>query len=272
MSRRDLVTVVAGAAVAIVLAGGVAVAAIPGDGGVIQGCYTKVGGLLRVIDTAKGQKCHSSLEIPISWSQKGQQGAQGIQGPAGQNGAPGERGPQGEQGPSGKDGVDGQNGQPGPQGERGSQGERGPAGEAGVDGLGFTWRGAFDEQVQYTAGDVVGFQGSAYIATQPAAYPDVPPGAPWEVVARGGAGSGYERVTAQAVLTPNSGRTVEAFCPPGKAVVGGGWAASGTTTGVTPAWSVPTEFEGRHAWQAAFDNNDVVSRTVTAYAICVVLP
>ena len=52
----------------IALAGGVAYATIPGDGGVIQGCYTKVGGIVRVIDTGKGQRC-LDIEVPISWNQ-----------------------------------------------------------------------------------------------------------------------------------------------------------------------------------------------------------
>ena len=76
MRRRDLIFAASGALAAATLAGGVAWATIPGDGGVIQGCYTKIGGILRVIDVAKGQKC-LEIEIPISWNQKGQKGDRG---------------------------------------------------------------------------------------------------------------------------------------------------------------------------------------------------
>ena len=74
------------AAVAIfVVAGGVAWAAI-GDGGVIQGCYKKNNGQLRVVSSAAA--CDSS-EVAISWNQKGQQGDPGAPGTNGTNGADG---------------------------------------------------------------------------------------------------------------------------------------------------------------------------------------
>lgn len=50
MRRRDLFSAAAGAVVATVPASGIAWAAIPGAGGVIDGCYQKVEGQLRVID------------------------------------------------------------------------------------------------------------------------------------------------------------------------------------------------------------------------------
>jgi hypothetical protein len=82
MSKSHLLAAAAGAVVTSALAGGVAWATIPGDGGVIQGCYTKIGGILRVIDTAKGERC-LGIEVPISWNQKG------LKGDPGANGAPG---------------------------------------------------------------------------------------------------------------------------------------------------------------------------------------
>ena len=104
MRRRDVIAALLGGAIAVVLAGGVAWAAIPGDGGVIQGCYTKVGGILRVIDTAKGEHC-LGIELPISWNQKGPPGKDGANGASGTNG---------------KDGKDGADGAPGPQGPSGT--------------------------------------------------------------------------------------------------------------------------------------------------------
>ncbi len=92
MRKRDLLSAAAGAVAASVLAGGIAWAAIPGAGGVIDGCYQKNEGLLRVIDRATAA-CLPS-EVPISWSAQGLEGAKG---------APGAPGPPGV---NGRDGVD----------------------------------------------------------------------------------------------------------------------------------------------------------------------
>ncbi len=56
--RRVIIAVAAAVAVAVAITGGaLAYASIPDANGVIHGCYTVKGGALRVIDTAKGQKC-----------------------------------------------------------------------------------------------------------------------------------------------------------------------------------------------------------------------
>src|ERR687897_2810213 len=68
--------------------GGAALAAIPDSSGVINGCYQKNVGNLRVIDPSAGDSCRPS-EIAISWSQTGPQGPPGPQGPAGPAGPPG---------------------------------------------------------------------------------------------------------------------------------------------------------------------------------------
>src|SRR5690349_3939882 len=70
-----------GAVVGAALAGGAAtLAAIPGSGGVINGCYQKNVGNLRVIDPSAGESCRPS-ELAISWSRTGAQGPAGPQGP-----------------------------------------------------------------------------------------------------------------------------------------------------------------------------------------------
>lgn len=79
---------------AMVVLAGTAWAAIPGAGGTISACYTKIGGVLRVIDAEAGKAC-TALENPISWNQQGRQGEAGSQGPQG------EPGPQGPEGPAG---------------------------------------------------------------------------------------------------------------------------------------------------------------------------
>lgn len=110
----------------VCLSVGVATGTIPGGDGKINGCYGKLGGVLRVIDTEKSppDAC-SRLEVPIRWNQVGPRGEVG---PAGPPGAQGEPGPQGESGPSGAAGPQG------PPGERGSTGETGPPGPPGAQG------------------------------------------------------------------------------------------------------------------------------------------
>jgi hypothetical protein len=81
--RRVIIAVTAAAAVAVAITGGaIAYASIPDATGVIHGCYTVKGGSLRVIDTAKGQKCATGQQS-LNWNQKG---TQGPPGPAGVSG------------------------------------------------------------------------------------------------------------------------------------------------------------------------------------------
>ena len=78
----------------LVALGGVAAASIPGKGGVINACYLKTGGSLRVFDTSKpgaSGRCHQN-ERTLTWNRQGPQGIrgqQGIQGVKGNTGAPG---------------------------------------------------------------------------------------------------------------------------------------------------------------------------------------
>jgi hypothetical protein len=122
-----------GAVVGSVLVGGAAFAAIPDSNGVINGCYQKNVGNLRVIDPSAGDNCRPS-EIPISWSQTGPQGPAG---PAGPQGPKGDTGATGAQGPKGDTGATGPQGPVGPQGPAGSglAGQSCPSGESmtGVD-------------------------------------------------------------------------------------------------------------------------------------------
>ena len=131
-----------GAVLGAVLVGGVAYAAIPDSSGVIDGCYQKKVGNLRVIDSSAGQSCRHS-EVPISWSQTGPQGPPGPQGPKGDTGATGPKGDTGATGATGPQGPKGDTGATGPQGPKGDtgatgatgpQGPRGPAGPTGATG------------------------------------------------------------------------------------------------------------------------------------------
>jgi hypothetical protein len=92
MRPRDLCSAVVGALLATALAAGIA-SAIPGAGGVINGCYQKNEGQLRVIDPGINS-CRPS-EVAIVWNE---QGVAGVKGDKGDLGAPGR---------DGLDGLDG---------------------------------------------------------------------------------------------------------------------------------------------------------------------
>jgi hypothetical protein len=116
------------------LLGTVALAAIPGAGGVITGCYDSKTGALRVIDVQAGKTCAKG-ELQLTWNQTGPQGLPGpigTPGPAGPQGIPGVAGPKGD---TGAPGAQGSAGGPGPQGNPGPQGAPGAQGPAGAPGI-----------------------------------------------------------------------------------------------------------------------------------------
>jgi len=120
MSLQGLLSrVVATLAVAacVLLGGAVAFGAIPGTGGQIDACVLKVGGVLRAVDTEKGEHCSQALERPLSWNVAGQ---------------PGPAGPKGDPGAAGNAGPAGPTGDPGPQGPKGDTGPAGPQGSPGA--------------------------------------------------------------------------------------------------------------------------------------------
>jgi hypothetical protein len=125
MNKAKRYLLVAGTVAALTT--GIATAAIPGAGGVVNGCYESNHGSLRVVDVESGTGCLRS-ELPISWNQKGEKGDPGLQGPPGEKGDTGEQGPQGVQGPKGDTGAQGAQGL---KGDRGFQGLAGPPGAPG---------------------------------------------------------------------------------------------------------------------------------------------
>lgn len=68
----------------------VGVAAIPSSDGTITACYVTASGVLRVIDTDKGDVCFRG-EATLTWSQTGPQGPTGLTGPQGTKGDTGPR-------------------------------------------------------------------------------------------------------------------------------------------------------------------------------------
>jgi hypothetical protein len=91
-------TLAIAAALAVAVPVTAAVAGIPSGDGTIAGCYSRVGGVLRVIDADAGQTCHATKETAIEWNQRGPEGPVGATGP---RGAVGAQGPQGDRGPAG---------------------------------------------------------------------------------------------------------------------------------------------------------------------------
>lgn len=69
----------------VIAAAGIAVAAIPGSGGVIHACYNASNGALRVVD--EGVSCKSN-ERALGWNQQGRPGPPGPPGPSGTVGQP----------------------------------------------------------------------------------------------------------------------------------------------------------------------------------------
>jgi hypothetical protein len=185
-----------GAAVfsACVFAGGVAWAAIPGGDGTINGCYLKVTGTLRVIDTSKGDKCLRGFETPISWNQKGDPGvagAKGDPGPIGPKGDAGPAGPKGDTGPAGKDGASG------------PQGATGPQGPAGPGGSGAPWALVRSDGVKTAGSDGVTLarvKAGVYVVTFPSAVGNCG----MNISATAYAGAGLVGVNPNAIDPPNT--------------------------------------------------------------------
>ena len=106
-----------GVTASVVLAGGVAVAAIPSTStGLISGCRNVRTGALRVIDYQAGKRCIPTTERPLTWNAKGVAGPRGLQGIAGPVGAKGATGATGGTGPIGATGATGPIGATGPKG------------------------------------------------------------------------------------------------------------------------------------------------------------
>jgi hypothetical protein len=107
-------------------------AMIPDEDGVIHGCYMKVRGVVRVIDTDKGERCSKKRERSIAWNQKGERGVPGAAGPKGDTGP---AGPKGEVGPAG------------PKGDTGTEGPQGPKGDQGPSDTYYAWNGLNGQRI-----------------------------------------------------------------------------------------------------------------------------
>ncbi|HEX4722057.1 MAG TPA: hypothetical protein VH333_06050 [Pseudonocardiaceae bacterium] len=115
---KSRVRTIVGLGVGVAIIGSsVAYASIPDPTGAVHGCYGKLLGTLRVVDTGADQGCLPT-ENAITWSQTGPQGLPGVQGDKGAAGPTGPQGDPGDVGPAG------------PQGDKGDTGPAGPGGAA----------------------------------------------------------------------------------------------------------------------------------------------
>lgn len=113
-----------------------------------------------------------------------------MEGPPGETGPPGPQGLVGPTGPVGDTGPVGGSGPTGPQGLQGPKGDTGSTGPQGAKGNpGLAWKGNWHSGTQYATDDVVGYQGSSYVATSVPGIGVSPPSSPWSlVVAKGDTG------------------------------------------------------------------------------------
>lgn len=130
MKRRGLLIPVTTGLIGLLI-GGASMALATIGGGVIDGCYGRGSGLLRVIEP--GEVCRSG-EIAISWNVTGPAGETGPAGADGATGPTGPAGAEGATGPTGPAGADGTDGATGPAGATGPIGPMGPAGATGPTG------------------------------------------------------------------------------------------------------------------------------------------
>ena len=129
----------------------------------------------------------------------GAPGIDGVDGAPGNDGVNGAPGSNGVDGAPGIDGVDGAPGIDGVDGDSGIDGADGPAGPQGERGA--SWQGDWVSGRSYEIDDIVGFNGSAYIAIQDTNGTESPTNTLfWDVVSQsrdistlaGGSNSGYD--------------------------------------------------------------------------------
>jgi hypothetical protein len=137
------------------LAGGVAIAAIPDSSGIFRGCVNIASGVVRLLPNSLPvpyNNCITSsviaandlppimTEVAVTWNQQGPKGDTGLTGTPGlkgDTGVPGPQGPKGDTGLTGTPGLKGDTGltgTPGLKGDTGLTGAQGPKGDTGGRG------------------------------------------------------------------------------------------------------------------------------------------
>lgn len=247
MKRQMLLTAVVSALAASAIAGGISLAASPGDGGVIQGCYDS-GGNLKVVAAPPCPKSYTAL----AWNQQGTSGPKGDKGDKGDQGEPGIQGPPGAPGVDGKDGVNGTNG---------SNGANGTDGADGAAGVSVT-------SAPEPAGENCTNGGSKFTSASGITYAcngvDGADGAP-------GGSQGRQVISARGADHDGAGLEVTRVdCPIGKWAQSGGFDFVGGVAG-RPYRSAPDPLNGYRGWVVAWvvDPPYLGTWRVDAWVICV---
>jgi collagen triple helix repeat protein len=204
-----------------------------GGGGVINGCYAKANGNLRVL--VAGTSCRKT-ERAISWNQ---QGPAGPQGPPGATGASGPAGPTGAAGPTGPAGAQGPAGPAGPKGDTGAKGDTGDTGATGATGSAGPKGDTGATGPQGPPGPAGGVSSLTYVTASVAYNPSAP------------AGSQYYG---------------EAVCPSGSHVLGGAVRQGSSVFANYPSDGSGSGTAGNTAWYGHGSSSGSIGATV--YAIC----
>ena len=203
--------------------------------------------------------CSLAHSTRITWNERGAAGPRGLQGLTGSTGPVGPAGPPGPQGNTGSPGATGLTGETGPAGPQGSPGPQGPKGDTGPTGP------QGPPGPPGPKGDT-GAQG-----------PTGPAGPTGATGATGAAGtSGYQVVTAQKTMTSVVGATsqdfVDASCPAGKHLIGGGGSAGSQEADMTGSGPIISGGQTFDIWDVDFivtaTDAQGDSFTISAFAYC----
>jgi len=212
-----------------------------------------------------GQPCPFPQSIRIAWNESGPRGARGMAGLTGNTGAVGPQGPQGPKGDTGPTGPQGLQGDIGTTGPQGLQGDTGPAGPQGLQGP----QGPQGPQGAQGLRGLTGATG--------------PQGAQGDTGATGAQGpqgspgmSGYQVVVAQKTMTTAVAETTQSFvdasCPTGTHLIGGGGTAGSQEADMTGSGPIYQSGQTFDIWDVDFivsaTNAQGDSFQIYAFAYC----
>src|SRR5271170_752337 len=186
----------------------------------------------------------------------GPTGAQGSQGLPGMQGPPGSVGPPGSTGPQGAQGIAGQAGAQGLTGPGGAQGLQGPMGPQGLAGpVGMAFQGSYSSSVNYSVGDGVLFNGSAYVSLVASNHGNTPDQSPaqWGLFATGSPG-------ATGPAGPQGSQGL-----PGAPGSAGSTGAQGPQGQVGPQGPAVANFTGNYSSSTNYGLHDAVSFNGSTY-------
>lgn len=80
--------------------------------------------------------------------------------------------------------------------------------------------------------------------------------------------TGYQRVQQTQAAQPGAFTVVNAPCPTGTKILGGGFQTTGTSGDVTVVQSFPQSTSGGDSWQVGVTNQGTTPSNVTSWATC----